>query len=378
MCVSVCFIHTYRIGVMQLQKVAKETQPDSTSQIISSPSDLPDLKQKMRHHDLLNEYQKNIANNNNNNSNSDNKNSSNLLMANRKSNKDEINKQLEQQEKLRLATIQQQQRQSDTIVDDHLDNQFHQNHRPRYHNHLHDNKSRNRSKTVSETTTATTTIGRTVISPMTLTANCSPDVDDNSCEFLKSAMDSIGNRKKSRTQKTTANALDNADIANGNICISLPRTVVKRSLSRFRTRTTACASNIEQCTTNMLSSQPSGSSKLNVLTNIKPLIKRGKRTLSSAQLEREKSDEKNTKLLRKHVASRSLSPLLAGATAAEARKQKSKLAIHESNAARRAQRKSLSIESQTTQSDPAAKANKTGNNQIIQPHSYVALRLRKR
>lgn len=369
MCVYVCVLlhHTYRIGIMQLQKVGKETHLDQ-SQLISNSTQLPDLnQQKVRPHDIFNEYQKNIVNNNNYNSDNKNRNP----VANRKNNKDEINKQLEQQEKLRLSAIVQQ---SDVTLAHHIDNLSHHNHRTRCYN-LNDNKNRSRSKTVSDAQL----MGREDKQFTTNANACITQADVCSGDVLKNTLDCIASSKKSRNHKTTSNVLDNAGITNGNICINLqPRTVTMRSLSRFRTRTAVISNSNEQTASNVLPpshSQSTNSSKLSVLSNIKPLVKRGKRTLSSAQIEREKSDEKNTKLLRKHAASRSLSPLIISSSS-DARKQKTKLAIHESNV-RRAQRKSLSVESQVQHINSSNKVNKTGN-EIIQPNIYVAHRLRKR
>lgn len=105
-------------------------------------------------------------------------------------------------------------------------------------------------------------------------------------------------------------AYSDADLLNGNVLdttVCNDSTTVTslalapRIICRNRSRTSS------KCT-------QSTCSKLINSTVANPSIKRGKRTLSSTQIEREKSDEKTVKL-KKHAVLRSLSPILVASSA---------------------------------------------------------------
>lgn len=140
---------------------------------------------------------------------------------------------------------------------------------------------------------------------------------DNRCESVDPLR--ISKRKTSQirgcaqSNVTSLNQIDrrspytDADLINGNI-LTAPctesTTVTPRIIcrNRSRTSTTKCVQS---------SSSTCGMNKTNNNSTIppNPSMKRGKRTLSSTQIEREKSDEKNIKL-KKHAVLRSLSPIL--------------------------------------------------------------------
>lgn len=97
------------------------------------------------------------------------------------------------------------------------------------------------------------------------------------------------------------------DLINGNVLDNSPctnsTTITPRLMCRNRIRTTTTTA-----TTSGATAAGKCSYKANA-TAANTLMKRGKRTLSSTQIEREKSDEKNIKLLR------SLSPILVASNA---------------------------------------------------------------
>ncbi|XP_055318667.1 tyrosine-protein phosphatase cdc-14 isoform X2 [Sitodiplosis mosellana] len=104
-----------------------------------------------------------------------------------------------------------------------------------------------------------------------------------------------------------------ADVLNGNVldtsaaCTerTTVTTIIPRIICRNRSRTsTKCA----------LSPIPCSKAISGCSTMASTSMKRGKRTLSSTQIEREKSDEKNIKL-KKHAVLRSLSPILVASSA---------------------------------------------------------------
>lgn len=148
-----------------------------------------------------------------------------------------------------------------------------------------------------------------------------------SCEIANNIKNDVGlsmndhcqlnKRKTGQNRSYTQTKLTEADHLNGNILDSITCTdastvnninnnnnnnISSRLLNRNRSQTTA--------TRFVSQSQQQSCSK--AATNT--LIKRGKRTLSSTQIEREKSDEKNVKVIKKNAALRSLSPLLVTST----------------------------------------------------------------
>lgn len=107
---------------------------------------------------------------------------------------------------------------------------------------------------------------------------------------------------------THSSSFTNADLVNGNILNIIPCTdstkAPPRIICRNRSRiSTKCAQPQILCN----KTNTSG-------TIVNTSMKRGKRTLSSTQIEREKSDEKNIKL-KKHAVLRSLSPILVASSA---------------------------------------------------------------
>lgn len=145
------------------------------------------------------------------------------------------------------------------------------------------------------------------------------NVCDNRCDLTTMATDPLRvcKRKTSQVRMCSQAPLESierrspytdADLLNGNVLDTTPctesttvTTLTPRIICRNRSRTST------KCT-------PSPCSKVanNTVANIS--IKRGKRTLSSTQIEREKSDEKIFKL-KKHAVLRSLSPALVASSA---------------------------------------------------------------
>lgn len=142
------------------------------------------------------------------------------------------------------------------------------------------------------------------------------NVCDNRCDLTTMATDPlrICKRKTSQVRMCSQAPLElierrspytDADLLNGNVLDTTPctesttvTTLTPRIICRNRSRTST------KCT------QSTGVKVANTNTS----IKRGKRTLSSTQIEREKSDVKNIKL-KKHAVLRSLSPILVASSA---------------------------------------------------------------
>lgn len=147
----------------------------------------------------------------------------------------------------------------------------------------------------------------------------STNLCDNRCEITTLTTDPLrmSKRKTSQVrlcaQVTPLDTVDrrnpytDADLLNGNVLntnscndSTTVASITPRIICRNRSRTsTKCAQSSSQC------------SKMIAATTS---MKRGKRTLSSTQIEREKSDEKTVKL-KKHAVLRSLSPILVASSA---------------------------------------------------------------
>lgn len=125
----------------------------------------------------------------------------------------------------------------------------------------------------------------------------------NSNQLISNNNNTIGNPSllsndtKNSRNSTTINEIDRL---NGNVCTNLDtigsaRAVIsqtRRIIGRNRSRTTISdpkCTHLQQCVTKTSAS----------ILNTVPSVKRGKRTLSSTQIEREKSDVKNIKVLKK-------------------------------------------------------------------------------
>lgn len=145
------------------------------------------------------------------------------------------------------------------------------------------------------------------------------NLSDNRCDLTAMVADPlrICKRKTSQVRMCSQTPLDpmerrspysDADLLNGNVLdtnVCTESTTVTsltpRIICRNRSRTsTKCAQSTCSKLANNMAANPS--------------IKRGKRTLSSTQIEREKSDEKTVKL-KKHAVLRSLSPILVASSA---------------------------------------------------------------
>lgn len=113
--------------------------------------------------------------------------------------------------------------------------------------------------------------------------------------------------------------------------------------------------------------------------SIVPSVKRNKRAYST-HIEREKSDEKNIKLLRKNAVLRTLSPLLMASTVAIGKRSQSICAASSTTAPAQGPAKT----SGDGKAVRASKANGSNSNHVnnnkIEPQAsnYVTLRLRKR
>lgn len=145
------------------------------------------------------------------------------------------------------------------------------------------------------------------------------NMSDNRCDLTAIPVDPlrICKRKTSQVRMCSQIPLDpierrspysDADLLNGNVLDTTVCTesttvtsLTPRIICRNRSRTST------KCAQSSCSKMVSG-------TVANPSIKRGKRTLSSTQIEREKSDEKTVKL-KKHAVLRSLSPILVASSA---------------------------------------------------------------
>lgn len=138
-----------------------------------------------------------------------------------------------------------------------------------------------------------------------------------SCELHKCHTHDVLIKRRSCQHSVGAKPqLLDADHLNGNVVEGLPctaRDMPARLLQRNRS----------QVSSRYIGPQPqlqaSHSPQATKTAIANHLIKRGKRTLSSTQIEREKADEKSVKVIKKHAALRSLSPLL-GANTRSAKK----------------------------------------------------------
>lgn len=168
---------------------------------------------------------------------------------------------------------------------------------------------RSRSKTVS--TTPCENNRNEPLDP-TVVDNCR--INKRKCNQVRLCSQSnIPRLEYSELRSTQAShTLNEADHLNGNSVLSNTNTctdstrlgnISSRLIGRNRSRTTTikCGQSPQQTSSKVINNNL-------IVTN--PSMKRGKRTLSSTQIEREKSDEKNIKVLKKHTVLRSLSPLL--------------------------------------------------------------------
>lgn len=141
-----------------------------------------------------------------------------------------------------------------------------------------------------------------------------------SCDLHKChAHDALIKRRTCQHTVAGKSQLLDADRLNGNVIEGVPctaRDIPTRLLQRNRSQV-----NSRYMATPQPQQQPqtSHSSPSNKAAIANHLIKRGKRTLSSTQIEREKGDEKSVKVIKKAAALRSLSPLL-GANTRSAKK----------------------------------------------------------
>lgn len=134
-----------------------------------------------------------------------------------------------------------------------------------------------------------------------------------SCQLYKcQTHDALAINKRRNFGKSQ---LTEADRLNGNVVDGVsctvrtstdvsPTRLLQRNRSQVNSRYLAHHQQSQQPSA---SQSPQSTNKITIQSN---LIKRGKRTLSSTQIEREKADEKSVKVLKKHAALRSLSPLL--------------------------------------------------------------------
>lgn len=196
--------------------------------------------------------------------------------------------------------------------------------------------------------------------------------------------------------------INDDDVLNGNVGICNgqydTREKLRRSSVRNYTRTTilndiACgiptANGIDRDNNNKLKTTSIGERDVMATGTCNvPSVKRNKRTLSSTHIEREKSDEKNIKLLRKNaIALRTLSPLMAASnqtssTLIGATKTNKQIACDEHMIGptnKRSQSICTSLAATVPQKSNATN-NSNNNNNISTSNNtnYVALRLRKR
>lgn len=165
--------------------------------------------------------------------------------------------------------------------------------------HLH----RSRSKTVSTTPSEN---NRCDMDPTTL-ENCR--ISKRKSNQVRLCSQPNVPRLEYTTERRTAQSIFNeTDHLNGNVMDTVAgndtrklNNISPRLIGRNHSRTTTKCNPIQQSC-----SKVAVTNTLAVNTS----MKRGKRTLSSTQIEHEKSDEKNIKVLKKHVVLRSLSPLL--------------------------------------------------------------------
>lgn len=206
----------------------------------------------------------------------------------------------------------------------------------------------------------------------------------------RSRSKTVSGAEESKLTNRIPSTLTDDDVLNGNVAICNghydTREKLRRSSMRNYTRTAnlngiACgiptaANGIDRDNNNKLKTSVGERDVMATGTCNVPSVKRNKRTLSSTHIEREKSDEKNIKLLRKNaIALRTLSPLMAASNQAStligATKTNKQFACDD-HMIGPTNKRSQSICTSLAAAAPQ-KSNATNNNT-----SYVALRLRKR
>lgn len=179
--------------------------------------------------------------------------------------------------------------------------------------HLH----RSRSKTVStslgdSTTSRCDSIGAVTTNPLRLSKRKTSQI--------RCPQSSVVQLQAIERRPAQTDAFTEVDLLNGNILENTistdSTTVTPRIICRNRIRPSVKCTAQSQLPCSKVISGPVSTT----------LIKRGKRTLSSTQIEREKSDEKNIKL-KKHAVLRSVSPIIVASTARNSMKK----IIHSSN-----------------------------------------------
>lgn len=232
----------------------------------------------------------------------------------------------------------------------------------------------------------------------------------------RSRSKTVSGAEEIKLNNRSPSKITDEDVLNGNVGICSgyhdPREKLRRSSMRNYTRTAilndiACgiptANGIDRDNNNKLKPHIGERDVIGTGTcAVVPSAKRNKRTLSSTHIEREKSDEKNIKLLRKNaVALRTLSPLMVGANHASTSigAANNNKTINNSNNNKQQQiacddhiigttnKRSQSIctslaaavPHKSNAIDTKSGINSNSNNNIsTNNNSYVALRLRKR
>lgn len=263
-------------------------------------------------------------------------------------------------------------------------------------NHLHCFNNKSSSSTTSSTTTTTTT---------SHTHSLTAFHNQRNRIYLRnhvsrSRSKTVSGTDDSKLNKRSPSMITDADV-NGNIGICnghyVQREKLRRSSMRNYTRTDIDLATGLQATNgdvrdsvNKLKSNNDEQDVTIAGTQNVPSVKRNKRTLSSTHIEREKSDEKNIKLLRKNaVALRTLSPLMIPASTSIGANKTNKQLTCDEHIIGPTNKRSQSICTSLTAAMPQ-KSNATdtksginnnsnnNNNSPTNNNSYVALRLRKR
>lgn len=252
-------------------------------------------------------------------------------------------------------------------------------------NHLHCFNNKSSSSTTSSTTTTTTSHTHS----LTAFHNQRNRIYLRN-HVSRSRSKTVSGTDDSKLNKRSPSTITDADV-NGNIGICnghyVQREKLRRSSMRNYTRTDIdLATGLQAANGTVRDEQDvTASGTQNV-----PSVKRNKRTLSSTHIEREKSDEKNIKLLRKNaVALRTLSPLMIPASTSIGANKTNKQLTCDEHIIGPTNKRSQSICTSLTAAmpqksnatDTKSGINSNNNNNNISPtnnNSYVALRLRKR
>lgn len=270
------------------------------------------------------------------------------------------------------------------------------------------NKSSSTSISSSPTTTTTTTTSH--IHSLTASHNQRNRIYlRNHVSRSRSKTVTGAEETKSNNHRSQSTIIDE-DVLNGNVGIfgglhDDPREKLRRSSMRNYTRAailndiacgTPTANGIECDNGNIKVKSRMGDRDgiSGTSTAMVPSAKRNKRTLSSTHIEREKSDGKNIKLLRKNAAAlRTLSPLMVGANQASTSIGASNQ-INNNNKQFACDDRIIGMTNKRSQSictsssvavprksnaiDTKSGGMNSNNNNNISTNSYVALRLRKR